>query len=99
MTVATIVVVAEQPPLVEVRGADRHDLVAVDEPARAVHGHQPVGVPVERQAEVGAMFDDRRRQRRGWVAPQRSLMLRPSGWSLIAITSAPGRGNSAGATL
>ena len=38
-----------------------------------------------------------RRSASGWVAPQRSLMLQPSGWSLMTVTSAPRRSNASGA--
>ena len=50
-----------------VEGQDAEDLVAVDDPARRVDRDEPVGVAIEREADVGARRDDglgeRRRER------------------------------------
>jgi hypothetical protein len=79
----------------EVTGADGDDVVAVDDGPGVVDGDQPVGVAVEGQAGVGPSATTSRRFS-GWVAPQRSLMLQPSGWSLMTMTSAPRRWKAAG---
>ena len=55
-----------------------------------------VGVAVEREAGIGAVLEHRGLQRPRWVEPQPSLMLRPSGSALIAITSAPAARSAAG---
>ena len=49
-------------------GSDhRQDLVAIDRLARLIHQHQPVGIAIQRDAEIGAPFPHRGRQqlRRG----------------------------------
>ena len=63
-----------------------------------VDGDHPVAVAVEGEADLGARRRaPARRARSGWVEPQPSLMLRPSGSSPIASTSAPRRSKIAGA--
>ena len=54
---ATIVDVAQAAAAVQIGGADRHDVVAVDDTAGVVDGEQPVGVTVEGEAEVGVLDD------------------------------------------
>ena len=56
----------------------------------AVHRHEPVGVAVEREAEVGAGLARRApRAPPDRVAPEWRLMFSPSGWSLMTSTRAP----------
>ena len=59
--------------------------------ARRVDGQAAVGVAVVRDAEVGAVLQDRRRSRSRCVEPTPSLMLSPSGSAAMAMTSAPAR--------
>ena len=54
----------ERVPLEALEREDAEDLVAVDEPARAVDRHAPVRVAVEREPDVGAVLDDGLRERR-----------------------------------
>ena len=80
----------------QVGGADRHDVVAVDDPPVVVDGQQAVGVAVEGEAEVGAARPTTAAASESrCVAPHRSLMLRPSGVLWMATTSAPAAANSA----
>ena len=51
-------VVAQGAAAVQVEGADGDDVIAVDDRAGVVDGHQPVGVTVEGEPEVGAVVDD-----------------------------------------
>ena len=77
----------------------RHQLVAVDHPALLVDHDQPVGVAVEREADVGAARDHRlAAAARGWVEPQPSLMLVPLGVTPSGTTSAPSSHSASGAT-
>ena len=55
-------VVLEAALLAQVVGAHRDDVVAVDDPAVVIDGDQPVGVTVERDADVRARTGDRCRQ-------------------------------------
>ena len=71
------------------RRDQRHDLVAVDELALLVADHQAVGVAVQRDADIGAIFADRLDHRRGVVEPHSSLMLKPLGATPTSMTSAP----------
>ena len=57
-------VVAQQPALVPVERGHHHDLVAVDELALLVDRDHPVGVAVEREAEIGSVVDHRALQAR-----------------------------------
>ena len=67
--------------------------------AGAVDGQHAVAVAVEREADVVAAVDDGLAPARStWVEPQPSLMLRPSGASLSAVTVAPRRRKISGAT-
>ena len=52
----------EAPALGQVEGEEREQHVAVDDGARVVDGDDPVGVAVEREAEVGLALDDGQRQ-------------------------------------
>ena len=54
------------PRRVQVAGADRDDVIAVDDGAVVVDGHQPVAVTVEGETEVGALLDHRGGER-PWV--------------------------------
>ena len=99
MTVATSVSSASAPRSRMASARMRHDLVAVDDRARRVDREAPVGVAVV------ARCRRRRRARRrprcscsGWVEPQPSLMLQPSGSAPMTTTSAPAARSAAGAT-
>ena len=58
MTVATTVLVGQPPGFSAGDREDRQDLVAVDDGAGGVNRKAPVGVAVEREADVGAVVDD-----------------------------------------
>ena len=60
--------------------------------------HQPVGVAVQRDAEMRAVLDDLRADVSGTVEPQPRLMLKPSGATPTGITSAPSSHSTVGAT-
>ena len=58
--------IAKGAAAMQVGGADRHDVIAVDDTAGVVDGEQPIGVAVEGEPEVGTLDDDRgRRASRG----------------------------------
>ena len=101
MTVATMPPPAQPAVARPWTGDERHQLVAVDQLARLVDQHQPVGVAVERDADVGAPCAThlRLQQLPGRVEPQSPLMLKPSGETPIAMTSAPSSHSTVGATL
>ena len=68
--------------------------------AALVAHDQPVGVAVERQAEMGTVAPAPRRTAvAGTVEPQSRLMLNPSGATPIGTTSAPSSHRMVGATL
>ena len=77
----------------------RHQLVAVDDLALLVDDDQPVGVAVERDADMrAAPRPPCACSAAGAVEPQPSLMLRPLGVTPIATTSAPSSHSAEGAT-
>ena len=77
----------------------RHHLVAVDDLALLVDDDQPVGVAVERDADVGARSRPPSRYSVcGAVEPTPSLMFVPLGVTPIATTSAPSSHSAEGAT-
>ena len=83
-------VVVEVATLVEIDGAHRDELVAVEERPRRVDGQDTVGVTVERETDVGAMHPHRSPAGpAGRSSRSRALMLEPSGSSWITVTSAP----------
>ena len=59
----------------------------------------PVGVAIERDADIGADFTHLLAHRPGAVEPHFSLMLKPLARSPIATISAPSSHSAAGATL
>ena len=65
MTVATTPGLARRPSSCHERRDDGHDLVAVDDLALLVDDHHPVGVAVERDADVGPQLAHLGDQRRG----------------------------------
>ena len=78
--------VAGQP----VEGEDAEDLVAVDDPAVGVDRDEPVGVAIEREADIRAGRDDRLGERRRVRSRRsRTLMLTPSGAALMTSSRAP----------
>ena len=79
-------------------GTDGQDLVAVHHRAGGVDGQAPVGVAVQRDAEVGAVLEDVVAREPMWVEPTPSLMFSPSGSPATTTTSAPARRNSSPAT-
>ncbi len=90
ITVTTTVPPGQQPPPGQVGGEQGQQPVPVDHVAAGVHGDDPVGVPVEGQAQVGVLATTASARRRGSVEPQPSLMLVPSGSAArTATTSAP----------
>ena len=56
---------AKSPAAVPGGGDQGHELVAVDDRARLVHDDQPVGIAIERNADIGAGFDHRPAQQAG----------------------------------
>ena len=89
---------ASRPSSCQLCGDHRHDLVAVDDVAALVDNHDAVGVAVERDADVGAHLATLAHSAAGAVEPQSLLMLKPSGSTPIAITSAPSSHSASGAT-
>ena len=82
------------------RGDQRHQLVAVHVLAFLVDDDQPVGVAVQRDADIGAVLSTtRRRSRPVSVEPHSSLMLTPLGETPIASTSAPSSQSADGRDL
>ena len=76
----------------QVEGEEHHQVVAVAHDASRVDRDQAVGVAVEGQPQVGARSRAPPATRLSTcVEPQSSLMLRPSGWSWITVTSRAGR--------
>ena len=59
ITVTTSVSSVSRPRSAEVERAHRHDLVAVDDPARRVDREDPVGVAVEGEPDIGARGEHR----------------------------------------
>ena len=59
MTVATTAPPLSLPRLLQAERDQRHQLVAVDQPALLVDHDQPVGIAVEREADVRAARDHR----------------------------------------
>ena len=59
MTVATTAPPLSSPRSLQPERDQRHQLVAVDQPALLVDDDQPVGIAVERQADVRAARDHR----------------------------------------
>ena len=82
----------------QVERRQRHQLVAVHDRAGAVDRQHAVAVAVEGEADVVAAVGHASASASTWVEPQPSLMLRPSGSTAKASTSAPRRRKISGAT-
>ena len=67
------------------------------EPAFRVDGEDPIAVAVIGEADIGSALADQLDQALRVVDPQSRLMLRPSGSSPTASTSAPSALKTAGA--
>ena len=98
MTVTTTVLPASWPRSARSRANRASSSSPLATAPVVVDGHQPVGVAVESQAQVGPVLDHRLGQRPGWVDPQPSLMLVPSGSQPMATTSAPSRSKTLAAS-
>ena len=94
MTVATTPPRASWPARCHRSRDQRHQLIAVEQSAVFVGDHQPVGVAVERDADIGALRTTSRCIAMGAMAPQSRLMLSPSGFTPSGMTSAPSSHNT-----
>ena len=74
---------------IEIGRDQRDQVVAVVEPAFRVDGEDPIAVAVIGEADIGSALADQLDQALRVVDPQSRLMLRPSGSSPTASTSAP----------
>ena len=83
----------------QARRDQRHQLVAVENDAALVGDDQPVGVAVERDADIGAPRQHLAPHLLGREAPHSRLMFSPSGATPIGNTSAPSSQSTVGATL
>ena len=76
-----------------------HNLVAVDHPTLFVDHDQPVGIAIQRNANIGHLpATTVSCNVAGWVDPIRSLIFLPLGLTPIAVTFAPNSQIAAGAT-
>ncbi len=96
ITVATMPPPRSRPARAPGARDQRQDLVAVDQLAALVGQQQPVGVAVERDAEIGAVLHHLAHRKSGTVEPQPRLMLNPSGDTPTGTTVAPSSHSTVG---